>query len=142
MYLYRNQFITLNGDLEKFHRQKTIDNSKISLQITKLSNGKHTMSAPPIKVNSKVAAYGNFVFVVSEIRGKHEPLNIHKNRKTIDVYDNLKNEYIGSFYVPEKNIEEIAVTRDFLFVLSGKNIFQYKFRKVFSSGEAENLSKE
>ncbi|WP_304343423.1 MauE/DoxX family redox-associated membrane protein [Chryseobacterium koreense] len=142
IYLYRNQFITLNGKLGTFTRQKTIGNSKISLQITKLANGKHTMSAPPVKVNSKVAAYGNFILVLSEIRGKFEPLNLHKNRSTIDVYDHLKNEYSGSFYVPEKNIEEIAVTRDFLFVLSGKTISQYKFRKVFLSGEAENLYKE
>ncbi|WP_304343877.1 MauE/DoxX family redox-associated membrane protein [Chryseobacterium koreense] len=143
MYLYRNQFITINDDFGLIRKQKTIDNSKnASLNVTKLSNGMHTMSTPPLKVNSGLASYEHYVFIISEIRGRHEPPNIHKNRKTIDVYDPIKGEYMGSFYIPQKKIEEIAINKDFLFVLSGKSVFQYQFRKTFTPGEAENLSKE
>lgn len=143
MFLYRNEFMMLKeGDI-MIHSQKTIDNTtKAELKITTLSDGTKKLEAPPLKVNSGIGAYGDFVFVISEIRGKHEPPGLRKNRKAVDIYNTSKNEYYGSFYIPQRKVDGLMVNQKFLYVLSGKTIYRYEFRKSFVSGEAENLSKE
>lgn len=131
-YAYRNQFIVINDRFKNIRRQQTIDqNKKAAVQTLRLSNGDYKMKSPPLKVNDAVSAFGNYVFIVSEIRGKYEPVSIHKNRKTIDVYDTLLNEYAGSFYIPEKKIDEVLATDGRILILHNQTLTQYKFRKSF-----------
>lgn len=131
-YAYRNQFVFINDRFKKVGQQQTIDQTKkVAIQTVKLSNGDHKMKSPPIKVNAAVSAFNNDVFILSEIRGKYEPASIHKNRKTIDVYNTLLNEYTGSFYIPQKKIRDLLVTGDRILIISDKNVTQYRFRKPF-----------
>ncbi|SIT96077.1 hypothetical protein SAMN05660493_00749 [Epilithonimonas bovis DSM 19482] len=132
-YLYRNQFVIIDSSFKRIRYQKTIDQqSKADIQIVKLSNGDHKMKAPPTKVNAAVAAFNNYVFILSERRGRHEPATIHRNRKTIDIYSTESNQYVGSFYIPEQQITGIIAINDGILTLSGKNIYMHKFRKTLN----------
>jgi hypothetical protein len=131
-YTYRNQFIVINDHFKNISRQKTIDQHKQAvIETVQLSNGEYKMKAPPVKVNAAVSAFKNYVFIVSESRGKYEPISIHKNRRTIDVYNTLLSEYSGSFYIPERKITDVLATDKGILILSDKNVMLYKFRKPF-----------
>ena len=101
------------------------------------------MTAPPFKVNNGIAVCDNLVFIVSAMRGKHEPLYIHRNRDAVDIYNTDTRQYQGSFYLPVAKAAEIFVTERYVFILAENSIFRYQRRKLpKESGEAENLSKE
>ncbi|MGH1517095.1 MauE/DoxX family redox-associated membrane protein [Chryseobacterium sp. JK1] len=141
-YFYRNQLITMSGNLRKIKRQTTIDpTSRAQINITTLSNGTHMMEAPPLRVNLHTALYGNHAYNVSSLPGKYEPTRTRKGRKAVDIYRIDRNEYTGSFYLPEQKINDIMVTEHGLYILSGKQLIRYQFRKPLQ-GEAENLTSE
>lgn len=144
MFFYRNQFITADYRFGTLRKQKTIDHTARALIKTKeLSDGKNMMTAPPFKVNNGIAVCDNLVFIVSAMRGKHEPLYIHRNRDAVDIYNTDTRQYQGSFYLPVAKAAEIFVTERYVFILAENSIFRYQRRKLpKESGEAENLSKE
>jgi len=144
LFFYRNQFITSDYRFGTLRKQKTIDHTARALIKTKeLSDGKNMMTAPPVKVNSGIAVCDNLVFIVSAMRGKHEPLYIHRNRDAVDIYNTDTREYQGSFYMPVGKAEEIFVTERYVFILAENSVFRYQRRKLANeSGEAENLFKE
>ncbi|SHF82326.1 MauE/DoxX family redox-associated membrane protein [Chryseobacterium sp. OV279] len=141
-YFYRNQLIMINDSLPRVKRQSTIDPiSKAQMDITQLSNGTHIMNAPPTRVNINSAFYGNYVYNLSGLPGKFEPARLRKGRKAVDIYRIDRNEYIGSFYLPKQKVEDIIVTPEGLYIISGKQLLRYEFRKPLK-GEAENLTTE
>lgn len=141
-YFYRNQLILMGNALPEVKKQTTIDpTSTAKLTITKLSDGTHIMNAPPLRVNISTALYGNYVYNVSGQPGKFEPARIQKGRKAVDIYRTDRNEYVGSFYLPQQKVDDIIVTDHGLYILSGKQLLRYQFRKSIQ-GEAENLISE
>lgn len=63
------------------------------------------------------------------------------------MYRTDRQEYLGSFYVPERvghKMARMIVTDEYLFVLSGNEIVRYHFaqpvtRHFIKTGDAENL---
>ncbi|MDQ0781365.1 MauE/DoxX family redox-associated membrane protein [Chryseobacterium sp. W4I1] len=130
VYFYRNQFIIIGNDLPKVKRQSSIDSIfKAQVKITRLSNGTNIMNAPPVRVNLNAAFYGNHIYNVSGLPGKFEPARLRKGRKAVDIYRTDKGEYIGSFYLPAQKIDDVIVTRHGLYLISGKELLSYQFRK-------------
>ncbi|MFP3598573.1 MauE/DoxX family redox-associated membrane protein [Chryseobacterium sp. SIMBA_029] len=141
-YFYRNQLIMINDSLPRVKRQSTIDPiSKAQMNIAQLSNGTHIMNAPPVRVNILSAFYGNFVYNISGLPGKFEPARLRKGRKAVDIYRTDRNEYVGSFYLPKQKIEDMIITHEGLYIISGEKLLRYHFRKPLK-GEAENLTTE
>lgn len=131
IFFYRNELITADYSFSTIRKQKTIDHTSRALIKTKeLSDGKNMMTAPPVKVNKGIAVCDNLVFIVSAMRGKHEPLFIHRNRDAVDIYNTDTREYQGSFYLPVGKAEEIFVTEKYVFILAEKSIFRYLRRKA------------
>lgn len=133
MYVYRNQFIVLDSNLNVVNRLNTIDTtSRAKISVTRLSNGKNKMSAPPFNVNKSSVISGNLLFNQSNLKGKHEPSKSWKTSSIIDVYRTDQQQYIGSFYIRHKNnipMSAMIVSDDNLFVLVGNELVRYKIRE-------------
>lgn len=150
LYYYRNQFIVMNDSLNNIKRINTIDTVKTAqIKVTKLSDGRHKMNAPALKVNRNASAYKNLLFNQSNLIGKHESREDWKNASVIDIYRTDEQHYIGSFYIFKKDkrpVSDFVVTDEYLYVIMGNQLMQYQLTKsitkYFESGEAENLSKE
>ncbi|QIH34475.1 MauE/DoxX family redox-associated membrane protein [Sphingobacterium sp. DR205] len=131
-YVYRNQYIVLDSTLNVLNRFNTIDTtSRAKISITRLSNGSNKMSAPPFSVNKGSVISGNLLFNQSSLKGKHEPTESWKNSTIIDVYSLDEQQYIGSFYLRNKNnlkMTSMIVGDDFLYVIIGNEIIRYKIR--------------
>ncbi|ANF50317.1 tellurium resistance protein TerC [Chryseobacterium glaciei] len=147
-YTYRNQFIVMNDSLQVQKRLNTIDTTTTAkIKITALSNGKHKMEAPPLKVNKLSAANRNLLFNQSDLMGKHESKAAWKKAKVVDVYRTDKQEYIGSFYIynrEDQKITDLMATDKYLYVLRGNELIRYQFTKLIideyeKTGKAENL---
>lgn len=132
-YVYRNQFIVLDSNLNVLNRLNTIDTtSTAKISVAKLSDGKNKMSAPPITVNKGSIISGNLLFNQSNLKGKHEPSGSWKTSTIIDVYRTDQQQYIGSFYIRHKNdvaMSSMIANDQYLFVLIGNEVIRYKIRK-------------
>lgn len=132
-YTYRNQFIVMNDSLQVEKRLNTIDTTtRAKIKITALSNGKHKMEAPPMKVNRLSAANRNLLFNQSDLMGKLESKAAWKKAKVVDVYHIDKQMYVGSFYIYNKEnqkITDLMATDKYLFVLRGNEVIRYQFTK-------------
>jgi hypothetical protein len=133
-YTYRNQFIVMNSTLQVQRRLNTIDTTiAAKIKITALSNGKHKMEAPPMKVNRLSAANKNLLFNQSDLMGKLESKAAWKKAKVVDVYRTDKQQYVGSFYIynkREQKITDLIATDKYLFVLRGNEMIRYQFTKA------------
>lgn len=131
-YYYRNQYIQADLTLNNIERANTIDTTSIAkIQVTKLNDGVSKMSAPPLEVNSKQAAYGNQIFNISKLIGKFESKNRWKEADIVDVYDYSTKTYKYSFYIYQHNnhkVKEMLLTKNYLYVLSGEKLLKYKRR--------------
>lgn len=149
-YTYRNQFIVMDADLNVQKKMNTIDTVRLAkIESKRLADGIHKMSAPPLKVNLRSAVHKNLLFNQSDLMGKHESKKAWKEASIIDVYRTDKPEYAGSFYLFKKDkhsISDFMVTDKYLYAIIDDKIIQYRFTKpitkYFTSGEAENRSKE
>ncbi|SHF39385.1 DoxX family protein [Chryseobacterium sp. OV279] len=149
-YTYRNQFIVMDTDLNVQKKMNTIDTIRLAkIESKRLADGIHKMSAPPLKVNLRSAVHKNLLFNQSDLMGKHESKRAWKEASIIDVYKTDKPEYVGSFYLFKKDkhsVSDFIVTDKYLYAIINDKIIQYQFTKpitkYFTSGEAENRSKE
>jgi uncharacterized membrane protein YphA (DoxX/SURF4 family) len=133
-YTYRNQFIVMNSTLQVQKRLNTIDTTiAAKIKITALSDGRHKMEAPPMKVNRLSAANRNLLFNQSDLMGKLESKAAWKKAKVVDVYRTDKQQYVGSFYIynkGEQKITDLIATDKYLFVLRGNEMIRYQFTKA------------
>jgi uncharacterized membrane protein YphA (DoxX/SURF4 family) len=143
---YRNQFFVLDDQLNLLRKLNTIDTtSRAKIQTRQLSDGKHKMTAPPLLVNKIMTANRHLLFNQSNLIGKHESSKAWKNASVVDIYQTDKQEYVGSFYIQnreENTISYMLATDKYLYVLMGNELVRYKFRAALQdpkSGEAENL---
>ncbi len=147
IYFYRNQFLVMDSNLHLLRRLHTIDTiSRAQVQVRSLSDGRHQMGAPPMQVNKRSAVHDWVLFNESSLMGKYESREMWNRVAVIDMYRTDRQEYLGSFYVPNRGghkIARIIVTDKHFFVLSGNEIVRYRFAQSvarhFNTGEAENL---
>lgn len=132
-YYYRNQYLVYQPKSNQFIKGKTIDTTTLAkIEVTTLSNGETTMSAPPQKVNSKTYAYNGLLYVKSELLGKNEPKSMWNQASIIDVYDYNNSEYRYSFYAydhQKEKIIEFALNDIYFFGLVGNNLVRYRIMK-------------
>ncbi|WP_312304003.1 DoxX family protein [Chryseobacterium sp.] len=149
-YTYRNQFMVMDADMNVQRKMNTIDTVQFAkIESKRLADGNHKMNAPPLKVNLRSAVHKNLLFNQSDLMGKHESKKAWKEASIIDVYKTDKPEYAGSLYLFKKNnksVSDFIVTDKYLYAIIDDKIIQYQFTKpiikYFTSGEAENRSKE
>ncbi|OPC69882.1 tellurium resistance protein TerC [Elizabethkingia miricola] len=131
-YSYRNQLIVMDNHLQVKQRLNTIDTTTVAkIVTTRLSDGRHKMSAPPFKVNDNMTSFGDFILIQSNLRGKHESALAWQKASVIDMYRIDKQEYIGSFYINHikgDKLSHMITTGDYLYILLGKDIIRYKYR--------------
>ncbi len=150
IYAYRNEFIVTGPELDNMQRFNTIDTTRTAqIKVTKLSDGRHKMQAPPLKVNNNSVLYGGLLFNQSLLRGRHESGSAWQKADVIDVYKTDSPFYVGSFYLFKKRREKLnsfLVTDRNFYAIYGERIIKYKLTKdiskYFTPGAAENPFKE
>lgn len=132
-YSYRNQFIVMDHYLGVVKRLNTIDTTRwANIETRQLSDGKHKMTAPPLIVNKATTANGDLLFNESNLMGKHESAKAWKNAAVVDIYRTDRQEYLGSFYIPnrkENKMSHMLAAGSHLYVLIGNELIRYKLRK-------------
>lgn len=131
VYFYRNQFIRIDTNLNVVFRGKTIDTvSRAKIQVAKISSENAiTLSAPPLLVNKRSTASGNWLFVNSNLLAKNELKTRSEKAAVVDVYDLSNGIYQFSFYLynyGDEKLTDILVRKDLLIALHGKYILTYK----------------
>jgi hypothetical protein len=128
-YFYRNQYLVTDANLNLLHRGNTIDTTSIAqIKVSKLKNGEHKMSAPPQTINKNVVAHRNLLFNISNSIGKSESKSMWKQAVIVDVYDFVKQAYIGSFYVyhrGEHKLSDMLVTDHYLYGLFDRELVRF-----------------
>ncbi|UKB78596.1 DoxX family protein [Chryseobacterium sp. MEBOG07] len=131
-YSYRNQFLVMDHDLGIVKKFNTIDTTtRAKIETRQLSNGNHKMTAPPLLVNKMVTGNGQLLFIQSNLMGKYESAKAWKSSAIVDVYRTDRQEYVGSFYIPnrkENAISHMLATDKYLYVLIGNELIRYHFR--------------
>ena len=130
-YLYRNQYIVADDDLQLDHFGKTIDTvSQAQVQVARIaSKNRRELAAPPLMVNKYSATYGNYLFVNANLIGRHEPTEMWEIASIIDVYNIVENTYQFSFYIQDignEKLKNFQVHNDKLIGLIGNHIVIYQ----------------
>lgn len=134
VYLYRNQFIVAEPNLNLLYRGNTIDTiTKAQIQLIQLKDGKgKTFAKPPLIVNKVSAVEGNLLYVNSTLPGLYETEELWKTASIIDVYNLTDKTYRSSFPVyniGNKKMRSMLVTGKLLYALIGDKIVCYKLRE-------------
>ncbi|WP_219929391.1 MauE/DoxX family redox-associated membrane protein [Sphingobacterium athyrii] len=131
-YFYRNQYIVMDANLNVLNRFNTIDTTKrAEISVTRLSDGRTKMNAPPFSVNNGFTVYDDLIFNRSNLKGKHEPSSSWKNSSIIDVYSTDEQRYIGSFYIrnkKDKAMSSMITDGRYMYVLVGNELQRYRIR--------------
>ena len=129
-YFYRNEYRIIDFDLQDYGKGKTIDTiSKAKLSLIKLKDGTTKMDKPPLKMNIMQVAYNGYLYNDSNSQAKLDPHDSRKDKRIIDVYHYLTNQYVYSFTIPEEgkeNIREIWITSKYFYVLQDNLLIKYK----------------
>lgn len=135
LYYYRNQFLVMNEDLHLLHRFNTIDTtSKAKIEVTQISNGTKTFSAPPLLTNKKSFTWKNFLFVNSGLMARNEEQRIFDRASVIDVYDIRNGTYRFSFYLRDFRgypMKDFAVYQGRLYCLHDRYIVSYSLTLTY-----------
>jgi len=102
-YRYRNQFISLDTNLNVLLKGKTIDTTSLAKISVAEVDGKITMSKPPFVVNKGTWVDGAYLFVHSNLVAKNESADKFVKRSVIDVYSIIDGSYRFSFYIDHIN---------------------------------------
>jgi len=130
-YYYRNQFFCLDTNLAVKYRGKTIDTiSHAHITVAPIkSEGKITMSSPPLIVNRAACANNNYIFVNSALTANNEPANVTGYAQIIDVYNIKTGKYKFSFYLPKlggKKTSDFKVYQNRLVAIYDRYLTIYK----------------
>jgi uncharacterized membrane protein YphA (DoxX/SURF4 family) len=125
IHFYRNEYFTIDHSLNLVKRGHTIDTvSKSDLKVAYLKQrGERKLSAPALTVNKTGAAYGNLLFINSQMIGKYEDEQMWKHASIIDIYDINDNSYRTSFYlyhIKNNPMRSFIVRGQTLYAISGK----------------------
>jgi hypothetical protein len=131
IYFYRNQFITMDTNLNVIYHGRTIDtNSRAKIKIDKIaSDDKVTFSSPPLVVNGHSSIDSNWIYINSELRANNETVDAFDQFSVIDVYYLNSGIYKFSFYVPrfnDKKMNSFKIYGHTLFALYGEHLLSYR----------------
>jgi hypothetical protein len=98
-YRYRNQFVCLDTNLNVVRIGKTIDTTSVAKIAVNETDGKITMSKPPLVVNNGTCVDGKYLFIRSNLLARNESAGDFKNRSVIDVYNIIDGSYRFSIYI-------------------------------------------
>lgn len=135
-YLYRNELLIINPELNLIKKLKTIDTittAKIHLAIDSIDQTSQ-LKAPPLMVNKAAVFYGDLVLVHSPRLGKNEPAHMLKEASIIDVYNWRKDTYEFSFYIHSTengSVKKFHLYNTWLVALMGKSISVYQLDSAF-----------
>lgn len=133
-YYYKNEIVKFDTELNRIGRQKTIaQNTSHTPEIHTLKDGTKKIGVPSLPSNQNMIAYNGLVLTESNLMGKFEQSSQWRKNNIIDVYDLRKNEYWGSFYVPnpkKEKLHQMLIHKNHLYVLIGKKIVKYRIAQT------------
>jgi hypothetical protein len=132
-YYRKNGFITLDTNLNKVNRGRTVDTVMKGNVKIKAINGSFTLAAPPKTVNGRACAANGKLYINGRLKADNEATTEYRNHTVIDVYDLVKGIYLYSFYVPvfnEQKTNTFGVSGDKLICLYGDYVVVYKIKAV------------
>lgn len=139
LYYYRNQFQYLDTNFNMIYQGKTIDtNAHAKISTAKMSSTNSiTMNKPPLLINKRTTAFGNWLFVHSNLKSDNEDKTTFSKASVIDVYD-LKNKgsYLFSFYLYDHEglkLTDFFLHEDKLFAIFGRFIECHQLQPKFFS---------
>jgi hypothetical protein len=109
LYHYRNQYLCMDTSLNLLYAGKTIDTvSRAQVKVASItSDNVVTLASPPLMVNKKSSASGNYLFVNSGLQAKNEDAETFNQAAVIDVYSLRDGVYQFSFYIYDFNDEKL-----------------------------------
>ncbi|RIV37503.1 hypothetical protein D2V08_01185 [Flagellimonas lutimaris] len=135
-YLYRNELLIINPELNLIKKLKTIDTittAQIHLAIDSIDHTSQ-LKAPPLVVNKAAVFYGDLALVHSPRLGKNEPAHMLQEAAIIDVYNWRKDTYEFSFYIHNSengSVKKFQLHDTWLVALMGKSISVYQLEPSF-----------
>lgn len=121
LYHYRNQFITLDTNLNLVNTGHTLDtNTRAKIQVADMSTGTSKFSAPPVYVNSLARIANNRIYIISTLLADNEKDHTRRDNEIMDVYSLETGKYIHTIYIPltgKERITDFIVKGDRLFAL-------------------------
>lgn len=139
LYSYRNQYITIDTNLNLINRYHTIDTfTQARISVANIPSEDYSMLAsPPTRINGNSSTSGNFLLVQSMLLAKNENHNKFKASSVIDVYNFTNGTYRGSFYLPDhQNLKpsSFKIHGDRLAVIFGSSLHLFRIDlKIFES---------
>jgi hypothetical protein len=147
VYYYRNEFITMDFQLEHISRQRTIDTvQQASIKVARADrHGAIAMKAPPLIINKTASMSNDFLLIQSERLGRNESRDMLEQASIIDVYNYKKKTYEFSFYlyrIEESSAREFAICEDRLVALIGNKLTVYRTMAPFFNENPLESTKE
>lgn len=135
-YYYQSKILKFDFNLKLIGEQKTIDHTVSSIpEIHTLSNGTQKIGVPSLPPNQNMTVYRGIILSQSNLMGKFETVSLWKKNNIIDVYNMSKNEYWGSFYLPNpghEKIHQMLIHKNYLYVLIGRKIVKYRIAQTLT----------
>jgi hypothetical protein len=133
LYHYRNEFITLDTNLQVIYTGHTLDTNTIAkIQVAKMSTGVSKFSAPPNFVNGNASIADNKIYVMSSLLADNENSQYWQQHDIIDVFSLDKGAYINTIYIPlqgKERITDFIVKDSQLFALYEHHLNAYSIIK-------------
>ncbi|MHA7831831.1 MAG: hypothetical protein ACX93O_12090 [Flagellimonas sp.] len=123
VHYYRNEFLTMDLNMELVLRQRTIDTvQQAQIKVAQMDQKRNfQMSAPPTIINKAAAMNKDLVLIRSDRLGLNESLDMLDQATIIDVYHTSKRTYEFSFYLYNINrhkVREFAIQNEQLIGLA------------------------
>lgn len=129
LYHYRNEFVTLDTNLQRIYTGHTLDTNTIAkIQVANMSTGISKFSAPPTYVNNRARIANNRIYVLASLLADNEDRKTRQRYEIIDVFSLDKGKYIHTLYIPikgEDHITDFIVKGDQLFALHDRVLNAY-----------------
>lgn len=144
VYYYRNQFMTMNFEMNNLKRNRTIDTvQKAQISIAeKNKRGQVTLKSPPLFINKSACMSQNLLLIASDRLGKNENDEMLDEATIIDVYDYGRGTYEFSFYLyhtKDHRAREFFVYKGRLIALTETLVTIYQTREPFFNEPLPNM---
>jgi len=136
-YYYRNQFISLDTNLNILQIGRTIDTNTVAkIKVEKYTSGNafSSLASPPSIVNKRFCVHNGWLFINSNLMANNEEKKIFDRSNVIDVYNLKEKRYKFSFYIPTKHksdLKDFKVFGNRMVVINDQEIETYLLRKEY-----------
>lgn len=131
-YIYRNQILLLDTNMNVLRKIKTIDPiDTVTFETAKIESSNSTaITSPATMVNSKMARWKKYLFILSKLMGRNEDQVLFTRSSVIDIYDLEQSKYLYSVYLPsqDKNtspVSDLYVMNNYIYTISSHFINRY-----------------